>query len=95
MGPFFVSAKLISLAVFVAYSLNGGDMLPDLVFITIGLFQAVRLATTLFIPFAITFSMETRVTIKRAEVKISVSGYCVLFPTPERWQSYETVRNNS
>lgn len=68
VGPFFVSAKLISLAVFMAYSLGGGFMSTEIVFVTLALYQAVRLSTTLFMPFAITFSMETKVTLKRIEV---------------------------
>ena len=85
VAPFFVSAKLISLAVFLAYSLGGGLMSPDRVFMTLALYQAIRLSTTLFMPFAITFSMEVKVTVTRLEVMCSsrlegVSGkYFVLF----------------
>lgn len=68
VGPFFVSAKLISLAVFLSYSLGGGYMSAVKVFVTIGLYHATRLATTLFMPFAITFMMETKVTLDRIQV---------------------------
>lgn len=77
VGPFFVSAKLISLAVFVAYSLSGGVMSTDTVFVTLALYQAVRLATTLFVPFAITFISETKVTTKRLEVSSVLHGIIV------------------
>lgn len=70
VGPFFVSAKLIALAVFLTYSLGGGQMSPVIVFMTLALYQAVRLSTTLFVPFAITFMMETKVTLDRAQVSI-------------------------
>ena len=72
-----MSAKLISLAVFVAYSLSGGVMSTDTVFVTLALYQAVRLATTLFVPFAITFISETKVTTKRLEVSSVLHGVIV------------------
>lgn len=68
LGPFFVSAKLISLVVFVTFVYTGGQLRTELVFVTIALFQALRLATVLFMPFAVQFITETNVTFKRMEV---------------------------
>ena len=73
-----MSAKLISLAVFLSYSLGGGYMSTVKVFVTIGLYQATRLSTTLFMPFAITFMMETKVTLDRIQVSTCVD-LCSVF----------------
>ena len=73
-----MSAKLISLAVFLSYSLGGGYMSAVKVFVTIGLYHATRLSTTLFMPFAITFMMETKVTLARIQVSTYVD-LCGLF----------------
>ena len=79
VGPFFVSAKLISLAVFLSFSLAGGYMSAETVFVTIGLYHATRLATTLFMPFALTFMMETKVTLDRIQVSSGVDLWSVVF----------------
>ena len=70
LGPFFVSAKLIALAIFMAYSLVDGHMTAVYVFMTLALFHAIKTGTTLFMPLAITFGMETRVTLDRIKVCI-------------------------
>ncbi|XP_052782620.1 ATP-binding cassette sub-family C member 4-like isoform X3 [Mya arenaria] len=65
LGPFFVSAKLIIFVVFLAYISTGGVITSEKVFVAIGLFSAVRLACVLFMPFAVTFITDTRVTFER------------------------------
>ena len=60
VGPFLISAKLISLVIFVAYSLSGGVITPEFAFTTICIVKVVRVTTTLFIPFALEFSMGAR-----------------------------------
>ncbi|XP_033761066.1 multidrug resistance-associated protein 4-like isoform X2 [Pecten maximus] len=67
VGPFFVSAKLIVFLTFVSYVLNDGIMTAEKVFVTIALYQAIRLSATLFIPFAVQFSSETKVTTARLQ----------------------------
>lgn len=68
LGPFLVSTKFVIFLTFVVFVYTGGTLTAEKVFVTISLYQAVRLSTTLFIPFAIQFISETRVTIKRLEV---------------------------
>ena len=58
VGPFLISAKLISLVISVAYSFSGGVLTPE--FATFGIVQVVRVTATLFIPLAIVFSMGAR-----------------------------------
>lgn len=48
-------------------------MTAEKVFMTISLYQAVRLSTTLFIPFAFQFLSEARVTTNRLQVSSSLS----------------------
>ena len=43
-------------------------MTPETVFVTLAMFQAIRNATSLFIPFAIAFMMEARVSVTRVKV---------------------------
>lgn len=65
LGPFFVSAKLIVFLTFVTYVMVGGQLTAEKVFVTVTLYQAIRLSMTLFIPFAVQFGSETVVTINR------------------------------
>ncbi|XP_033761065.1 multidrug resistance-associated protein 4-like isoform X1 [Pecten maximus] len=65
VGPFFVSAKFIVFLTFVSYVLTGGMMTSEKAFVTMSLYQAIRLTTVLFIPLAVQFSSETKVTIRR------------------------------
>ncbi|KAJ8309984.1 hypothetical protein KUTeg_011849 [Tegillarca granosa] len=50
VGPFFVSTKLIVFLTFLSYVLTGNLLTPEKVFVTISIYQAIRLSTTLFIP---------------------------------------------
>lgn len=68
IGFFFSSAKLIVFLTFLAYIMSGHALSSEKVFVTIALYQAIRLSTTLFIPFAIQFASETMVTVKRLQV---------------------------
>ena len=54
-------------------------MSAETVFVTIGLYHATRLATTLFMPFALTFMMETKVTLDRIQVSSGVGLRSVVF----------------
>lgn len=74
LGPFLVSTKFVIFLTFVVFVYTGGTLTAEKVFVTISLYQAVRLSTTLFIPFAIQFISETRVTIKRLEVSSCIFG---------------------
>ncbi|BFZ06670.1 hypothetical protein BsWGS_09709 [Bradybaena similaris] len=68
IAPFFSSVKLVTFCTFVALVLTGSPMTAYKVFLTIGLFQAFRLSTTLFIPFAIQNMAESNVVLSRLEV---------------------------
>ena len=68
IAPFFISAKIKAFAVFLVYSLTGGYMSADRVFFTLTLYQAVKSATTLFMPLAVFTSAETNVAVERIEV---------------------------
>jgi ATP-binding cassette subfamily C (CFTR/MRP) protein 4 len=48
----------------------GGQLTAEKVFVTVTLYQAIRLSMTLFIPFAIQFGSETMVTINRLKVRL-------------------------
>lgn len=68
LGPYFSSGKLISFAAFLSFVYSGGHLRPDLVFQTLSQFQAIQLATILFIPMAIQFLSEKKVIKQRMEV---------------------------
>ena len=63
-----MSAKLIAVAVFLAFSLVDGHMRAVQVYMTLALFHAMKTGTVLFFPLAITFGMDTRVTLDRIKV---------------------------
>ncbi|XP_022343366.2 ATP-binding cassette sub-family C member 4-like isoform X1 [Crassostrea virginica] len=67
LGPFLVSTKFVIFLTFVVFVYSGGTMTAEKVFMTISLYQAVRLSTTLFIPFAFQFLSEARVTTNRLQ----------------------------
>lgn len=73
LGPFLVSTKFVIFLTFVVFVYTGGTMTAEKVFMTISLYQAVRLSTTLFIPFAFQFLSEARVTTNRLQVSSSLS----------------------
>lgn len=68
IGPFFMSAKLNSFAVLLVHCLTGGYMLPEVVFLTLTVYQAVKSATMLFMPLAVYTSSETKIAVSRIEV---------------------------
>ncbi|CAG5124702.1 unnamed protein product, partial [Candidula unifasciata] len=67
IAPFFSSMKLVVFCTFTALVVTGNSMTAYRVFLTIGLFQAFRLSTTLFIPFAIQHMAESKVVLSRLE----------------------------
>lgn len=79
LGPFLASIKLVIFLTFVVYVYMGGAMTAEKVFITISLYQAVRLSTTLFIPFAFQFLSESRVTVQRLQVSECYSNHWFSF----------------
>ena len=66
--PWLIAPKLMFLAVVLTFTVRGGHMTPETVFVTLAMFQAIRNATSLFIPFAIAFMMEARVSVTRVKV---------------------------
>ena len=67
---FFVSSKLIVLAIFIPFVASGEIMTAEKAFLTLSLYNTVRLSMTLFIPYAITLISEALVSTRRIEVKI-------------------------
>lgn len=68
VGPFFVAMKLVVFLTFVPYVFLGRLLTAQKVFLTVSIYQAIRLSVTLFIPFAFQCMSETLVTIRRQEV---------------------------
>lgn len=67
IGLFFVTGKIIVLCALVAYFLVGGSISAEMVFVVSAMFNTVRLTLTLFLPFAIQFYAEYKVTTTRIE----------------------------
>jgi len=68
IGLFFVTGKIIVLCALLAYFLVGGPIGAEMVFVASAMFNTVRLTLTLFLPFAIQFYAEYKVTVGRIEV---------------------------
>lgn len=68
LGHIYVSIKIITVAVFSLFVFTGGTLLPEVVFVATGLYYVVRLATTLYMPYAIQRSADTLITLKRIKV---------------------------
>ncbi|XP_052217717.1 ATP-binding cassette sub-family C member 4-like isoform X4 [Dreissena polymorpha] len=73
LGPFFVSVKLIAFLVYLAFVYSGGILTSERVFVSMALFQAVRLACVLFTPFAIQYISDSKVTFKRMQTFLQLS----------------------
>lgn len=69
-------------------------MTAEKVFMTISLYQAVRLSTTLFIPFAFQFLSEARVTTNRLQVSSSLFFLSKVINIDLLWNPYFDVDVN-
>ncbi|GFQ66173.1 hypothetical protein TNCT_86261 [Trichonephila clavata] len=68
LAVFFISSKLILLVAFVVYVLGvQGDLTPEKVFVCMALFNNLRLAMTLFFPYAIAQGAESIISLKRIQ----------------------------
>ena len=68
ISPEFFSAKLIAYFTFLAYILTGNVLTAEVVFVTISLYNPVRLVMMFFFPLAIQHGSELLVTIRRVQV---------------------------
>jgi len=69
MASFFCASKIIVFITFTVYVLLGNTISASRVFVTVSLYTAVRLTVTLFFPSAVEKLFETRVSIKRIQVR--------------------------
>ena len=60
------------LAVILSFTAEGGHMTAEMIYVTQALYLAIRNATTLFIPFALAFMMEAKVSLTRFKVSCSL-----------------------
>ncbi|XP_057378671.1 LOW QUALITY PROTEIN: ATP-binding cassette sub-family C member 4-like [Daphnia carinata] len=67
MSLFFTSSKLIIFLTFLVFIFTGNHLTAQKVFVTVSLFNNIRLIMTLFFPGAITMAAEARVSTKRIE----------------------------
>ena len=64
---FFVSSRLVFLAILIPYITSGQTLTAEAAFFTLSLFNTVRLSMTLFFPNAISFLSEALVSVKRIQ----------------------------
>lgn len=86
MALFFVSSKIILFISFITYVLLGYTLDPQIVFVAITLFNAVRLLMTLFFPYGVA---------QLAETLISCSRLQEFLLLPEREPSHRVDRGTS
>lgn len=67
MALFFVSSKVILFISFITYVLLGYTLDPEIVFVAITLFNAVRLLMTLFFPYGVAQLAETLISCSRLQ----------------------------
>lgn len=67
MALFFVSSKVILFLCFITYVLLGYTLDPEIVFVAITLFSAVRLFMTLFFPYGVAQLAETLISCNRLQ----------------------------
>ena len=59
-----------------SFTAVGGHMTPEMIYVTLGLYHAIRNATALFLPFAMAFMMEASVSLTRLKVSNQNIVYC-------------------
>nr|WEU39104.1 NIES ABC protein [Daphnia magna] len=67
MSLFFTSSKLIIFLTFLVFIFTGNHLTAEKVFVTVSLFNNIRIIMTSFFPGAITMAAEARVSTKRIE----------------------------
>ncbi|EEC08526.1 ABC transporter, putative, partial [Ixodes scapularis] len=67
MGLFFMSSKLVLFLCFVTFALLGNTLTSECVFVSMALFNSLRLAMTLYFPFGVGQGAETLVSIRRLQ----------------------------
>ena len=79
---FFISSKVIVFAALITYVLLGYSFNPQIVFVSIGLANLVRISLTLFFPNAVAYCAETVISCRRInkflmlpEIEMSPSSY--------------------
>ena len=68
LAPFFASAKVIVYATFLWYIVVHDVITPEKVFVTVAMYNSVRVLLHLFVPFAISFVSEAITTLSRIQV---------------------------
>ena len=74
LAPFFASAKVIVYVTFVWYIYVHDGITAEKIFVTIAVYNPVRLLLHLFVPFAITFTSESYITVQRIQVLVPATG---------------------
>ena len=64
---FYTASRFILLCTFLVYGFTGNILTAEKAFLTLSLFNTVRLSMTLFFPFAISQLGETRVSVSRIQ----------------------------
>ncbi|XP_075538961.1 ATP-binding cassette subfamily C member 4-like isoform X1 [Dermacentor variabilis] len=67
MGMFFMSSKLVLFLCFVTFALLGNTLTSECVFVSMSLFNSLRLAMTLYFPFGVGQGAETLISLKRLQ----------------------------
>ncbi|XP_037509647.1 ATP-binding cassette subfamily C member 4 isoform X1 [Rhipicephalus sanguineus] len=67
MGMFFMSSKLVLFLCFVTFALLGNTLTSECVFVSMSLFNSLRLAMTLYFPFGVGQGAETLISVKRLQ----------------------------
>uniref|UniRef100_A0A1E1XAH8 Putative abc transporter n=1 Tax=Amblyomma aureolatum TaxID=187763 RepID=A0A1E1XAH8_9ACAR len=67
MGMFFMSSKLVLFLCFVTFALLGNTLTSECVFVSMSLFNSLRLSMTLYFPFGVGQGAETLISVKRLQ----------------------------
>ena len=70
-SPFFYSGKIVVYFTFLTYVLMGNKLTAEIVFVTISLYNSLRLAVVFRFPFAVQLGSEALVAMDRIQVQLS------------------------
>lgn len=87
---FFVSSKIIVFVALMVYLLLGNTLSPEVVFVTIGLANLLRLSLTLFFPNAVATVAETTISCRRINAFLLLPE---LDPSPVNYQAKSDCYN--
>ncbi|CAG0914467.1 unnamed protein product [Notodromas monacha] len=84
MGLYYSSSKLILMCTFLVFVVTGNQLKADVVFLSVALFNNIRLVMTFFFPFGVTQAAETLISVQRLQEFLLLEEHVQVKALPEK-----------